>query len=193
MRRCARVSVVAMVGAMTLGGCSGASDSGESDEAVAVAFDPIVGGTPATSYPEAALLDIDVPLDGGTYWACSATVIAPRVVLTAGHCVDGHAKWEVYSGSQYRLSTTAVTYDWHEDGGATVDPAKHDVGLVFLGSDIVLSSYPAIAAAPVAAGTSVVNVGRIASGTFTNSLYEASGPVTSARPRATRTTTRLRT
>jgi V8-like Glu-specific endopeptidase len=175
-----RLSLAVLAGIFSLLGCSGST--GTTDEPVGASFEPIVGGVPATAYPEAAFLNIDVPAAGGTYWACSGTVIAPRVVLTAGHCVDGHSTWAVFNGSQYRLSTTATTYDWHEDGGTTVDPSHHDIGLVFLASDIVLPSYPTLAATAVAAGTDLVNVGRIASGTFTDSLYEATGPVTSAAP-----------
>lgn len=175
-----RLSLAALAGILSLLGCAGST--GTTDEPVGVSFEPIVGGVPATAYPEAAFLNIDVPAAGGTYWACSATVIAPRVVLTAGHCVDGHSTWAVYNGSEYRLSTSATTYDWHEDGGTTVDPSHHDIGLVFLASDIDLPTYPTLAATPVANGTDLVNVGRIDNGTFTNSLYEATGPVTSAAP-----------
>src|SRR5690349_15848653 len=100
MRRTLLLAVAPLC--FALPACSGADSA--SDDAVAATFEPIVGGVPATDYPEAALLNIDVPANGGSYSACSATVIAPRVVLTAGHCVTRHSKWEVYDGSQYRLS-----------------------------------------------------------------------------------------
>jgi hypothetical protein len=157
--------------------CTAAVDSGSEDEPVGVSAEPIIGAVPAASYSEAAILNIDVPASGGVFWACSAAVIAPRVVLTAGHCVDGHSKWQVVSGTQSRLSTTAVTYDWHENGAKTINPAHHDIGLVFLGSDIALSSYPKLATAPLANGALVTNVGRIDNGALTNRLYEAPGPV----------------
>ena len=93
--------------------------------------------------------------------------------------MDQHTTWKVYNGSQVRASTSAATYDWHEDGGTTVDPTHHDIGLVFLSSDVVLSSYPAIATGPVGAPMQVVNVGRVLNGAVTNNLYEATGPIIS--------------
>ena len=56
----------------------------------------IVGGVRASDHPEAVLVD----MDGA---ACSGSLIAPRVVLTAGHCVDGSSVWTItapYAGGQ---------------------------------------------------------------------------------------------
>src|SRR5512146_1404222 len=107
-----------------------ACSSDYSDATPSVDFEAIIGGTAATAYPEAAYLNIDMSQSGG--YACTGTLIAPRVVLTAGHCVDGHAVWEVYVGSAYRRATSAAVYEWNENGADTVNPEHHDVGLVFL-------------------------------------------------------------
>jgi V8-like Glu-specific endopeptidase len=78
------------------------TDTTEADgEAVAVSVEPIIGATVAVAYPEAAILDIDRGTSG-TWYACSATLIAPRVVLTAGHCVDGHKQWKVYVQNEWQ-------------------------------------------------------------------------------------------
>ena len=45
---------------------------------------PIVNGAPATNYPEAVLINSKTAAGG---FSCSGSMIAPRVVLTAGHCV----------------------------------------------------------------------------------------------------------
>src|SRR5262245_21596879 len=65
----------------------------------------IVGGTVASAYPEAALVDL---LRGGRLVAaCSGSVIAPRVVLTAGHCVDGFDGWRITAPYASRQTSTA--------------------------------------------------------------------------------------
>lgn len=142
-------------------------------------MEAIVGGVSATAtYPEAALLNMTST--AGLGYACSATLIAPKVVLTAGHCVDGMASWQVYVGTNLRTSTHGETYDWAENGASTVNPAHHDIGLVYLDQAITLASYPTLATAKVANGTSALNVGRILNGTLTNSLYDAAVTVSDA-------------
>lgn len=134
-------------------------------------IEPIIGGTAASAYPEAAYLNIDLTTSGG--YACSGVLIAPKVVLTAGHCVDTHSKWEVYVGGAYRLSTDAVTYDWNENGAEQVNPAHHDLGLVFLCDAIKLASYPTISKVSAASGAKAINVGRVLNGVVKSSDYQA--------------------
>jgi V8-like Glu-specific endopeptidase len=165
--------VCALVGAVV--GCSGASQSSEES---GMAGEPIIGGTLASQYPEAAYLNIDFTAAGG--YLCSATLIAPKVVLTAGHCVDTHSKWEVHVGAASQVSTSGVTYDWNEHGASTVNPLHHDIGLVFLAQSIPIPGYPTIAAAPLADGSKVTNVGRIKDGAITNALYAADTTVKAA-------------
>jgi hypothetical protein len=147
--------------------------------ATAVSVAPIIGGVLATDYPEAATLDMDKGASG-TYYACSGTLVAPRVVLTAGHCVDGHKTWDVYVQGEYRSSTTAVTYDWAEGGATSVNPNHHDIGLVFLGQPITLAVYPTLATTISPDGTKVSNIGRIRDGVFTSTSYRASTTVSGA-------------
>ena len=149
-----------------------ASDHETSEHPVSIAVEPIIGGVLAVDYPEAAVLDIDRGTSGSWY-GCSATLIAPRAVLTAGHCIDTHSKWSVQVHGEVRVSTTALTYDWAESGAESVNPNHHDIGLVFLDEPIALASYPTLASAPLPDGSAVVNVGRIADGTFTWSSYQA--------------------
>jgi hypothetical protein len=139
------------------------------------ASEPIVGGKVASSFPEAAYLNIDMTPTGG--YACSAALIAPSVVLTAGHCVDGHKTWEVHVGSSVTTSTSATTYDWAEHGSTTVNPAHHDIALVFLPTPISIAAYPSLARAPLGAGATVTNVGRVLDGSITATLYAADSTV----------------
>lgn len=126
--------------------------------------DAIIGGKAATAYPEAVLVDM---ANGGQVTSiCSGALIAPKVVLTAGHCVHGYDGWSVkapFAGNQQAFATGAATYDWNNDG-QYVDPNQHDVGLVFLDQPIQLASYPTLATQRVAWNSKVQNIGRIDNG-----------------------------
>lgn len=155
--------------------CAGDIAESEDEGNVSAVMEPIIGGVSATAtYPEAVLLNMKTA--AGVGYSCSATVIAPTVVLTAGHCVDGMVSWEVYAGSNYRKSTKGETYDWAENGATTVNPLHHDIGLVYLTEAIVLSSYPVLAQTKQVDGTKALSVGRVLDGTVTNSLWDA--PIT---------------
>lgn len=156
--------------------CGGASAE---DEASPTA-EGIIGGSVASAYPEAAYLDIDQTATRG--YACSGVLIAPNVVLTAGHCVDTHSVWEVHVGGAYRISTSAITYDWSEQGAEQVNPAHHDLGLVFLCDGVKLAAYPDISAAVVETGAEAISVGRVLNGVVKSGDYQVA---TTLRPGGT--------
>jgi hypothetical protein len=119
---------------------------------------PIVNGSPASAYTEAALIN-------APGFICSGAVIAPRVALTAGHCVVGASTWTVvtpYAGNQSAKGSKAWTD--YASTGDTVNPSTLDVAVIILDKAINLSSYPKLATSAAAAGTKAVNVGRIRNG-----------------------------
>jgi secreted trypsin-like serine protease len=72
----------------------------------------IVGGTPAAiaDFPSLAYIQAEEdPHDG---FACTGTVIAPRVVLTAGHCVEDIETGHLTPAHDYRVATGVA--DLHE-------------------------------------------------------------------------------
>jgi MYXO-CTERM domain-containing protein len=153
--------------------CSAPADM---QEPVGVSEEAIVNGVTASSYPEAALVDMYQGGQLGAY--CSGSVIAPRVVLTAGHCVTGEVgfqpdNWAVtapYNGKQKAKATGALTYDWTVNFG-TVSPTLHDIGLIFLDTPITISpsQCPVIASTELPDQSQIVNIGRIKSGTLSKS------------------------
>ena len=137
----------------------------------------IIGGTVASMYPEAIL--VDMYQNGQMAAACSGSLIAPQVVLTAGHCVDGFDEWHIkapFAKNQTAVSYDAETYDWNEGDAEVVNPDHHDVALIYLPSPIVISSYPQIAQVPVSTEP-VVNIGRIQDGTFSQTALFVGDPI----------------
>ncbi len=61
-------------------GCAGPLPVGERSSA-------IIGGTLDTGDPQVVLL-ISYPTDESTYFTCTASVLAPTLLVTAAHCVD---------------------------------------------------------------------------------------------------------
>lgn len=85
--------------------------------------------------------------DGVYYYVCSASLIGPGVVVTAGHCMsNGNGGW--YGGFTYvpayrngdapygvwsNWATAVTSTDWHYGGGGV--PNLHDFGVVMFNTD----------------------------------------------------------
>ena len=159
--------------ALAVAGCSAAPVAPELDGAVGSSPDAIVGGSRATAYPESILVDMDTGY-------CSGSLIAPRVVLTAGHCVAGVRSWTVrapFASNQQARVVEGKTLDWTYDASGYVNPNQHDVGLLYLDRAITLPSYPKLQRSKLANGTQVVNIGRIDNGSLSTSALYVSKPI----------------
>ncbi|HSR34138.1 MAG TPA: trypsin-like serine protease [Anaerolineae bacterium] len=94
-------------------------------------------------HPNVGLMIADI--DGEPQWRCSGTLIAPRVFLTAGHCVGDGA-----TGARVWFDTDLTDNEEYPYGGETSiegmpvphpdynwgDSDPHDVGLVILEEEV---------------------------------------------------------
>lgn len=174
------LSVLSLAAGLAPSGCLSEvpDDLAQEDEQTGQASQEIKNPTTvASAYPEAVLLNGRKQTDPeNIFRACSGSVIAPRVVLTAGHCVLGKSEWQVtapHAGNQTAASVKGIRFDY-TDLSASRNPNQHDIGLVFLDKDIVLP-YPIIA--NTSTGSNILNIGRTNNGAISSTSLFVSQPV----------------
>lgn len=142
----------------------------------------ILGGVPATDYPETTLISFQDAANGN--FACTGVLVAPRLTLTAGHCVASQHGWHVrapYAGNVDVPATRSSLFDYTDRGGDLVFGNEHDVAVLVLDSPINLASYPIIASQPAGDGAAVTDVGRDQGSTISETdVFREQGTVADA-------------
>ncbi len=103
-RRLATVAIVLIGAAPALAGPSAAA-AADAGPVPATAHSSVIGGHSASIDEFPWLADIEGEDAEGHVFGCTGTVVAPRVVLTAGHCVEDLESSTVYSASGYAVAT----------------------------------------------------------------------------------------
>lgn len=137
---------------------------------IASAESDILNGVRADGYEEAVLID---KFESGAWRThCSGAVIAPTVVLTAGHCVGSPLTGEEVAGDwQVRVRAGVVdagpveSRSFHAARAIALgrDGGERDIGLMFLDTPVRLTKWPVLATRSVDQGTPAIALGRMSS------------------------------
>ena len=145
------------------------------------ASEAIRHGSKAFGYPEAVTISFQVGTQG---YVCSGAVVAPYVVLTAGHCVRDAQNITVTAPFAKNQVATGrgdfLDYADNPDRPGNITAATHDVGLIYLDTPIVLESYPGLSQAQPDEGTLVSVIGRKRDGADVLGYLFASSPLAAA-------------
>lgn len=122
-----------------LSGCAATGKGSDADRGGGRKGTPIVNGQETSDYPEAGVL----LMQGQAF--CTGTLVAPRSVLTAGHCVEGQ------DASQFTFGIGAAQDQLDHElsvAGAAAHPGfdmqqlVNDVAVVTLGEDAPINPMP---------------------------------------------------
>lgn len=163
VRSIARILASTTIALFSLTGCAvGSVESGafgsDGVKSSPSTFAEILAGTPATTVTSACVVRTESVL-------CAATLIAPNVVITAGHCAAAHSSWTVVcpnSGdTEARRVTETAVAPTYPGGGAQVDArAGSDLALLRLDQPFAQGAAARIELDPVGSRPRAVAVGR---------------------------------
>jgi secreted trypsin-like serine protease len=113
----------------------------------------IIGGIPTSDYPDCVAVGTD---DG---WCCTGTLVAPNVVVTAGHCVKGGCASRIFVGDDVETPDEgtvvaikdAVSHPEYRPPGS----ATHDLAVLILEDDVDVTPRAIASAKVLGRATSV--------------------------------------
>jgi len=125
---------------------------------------------------------------GAQVGACTGTVIAPRAILTAAHCLQPSAASVLVflgSGPQQTASSFAPHPSWRESS-----PSQFDVGVVLMPADIGRTPKPLLLSRDARAGETAIisGWGKDSGGGTTATLRAGSATITAVAPLTIQTT-----
>jgi secreted trypsin-like serine protease len=114
--------------------------------------DRIIGGIPTSRYPDC------VAVGSKNRWCCTGTLVAPNVVVTAGHCVDGDCADRVFVGEDVTKpqAGTVIPVDDAQSHPEYGPPnLTHDIAVLILSKDAECTPRPIADANMLEKATSV--------------------------------------
>jgi hypothetical protein len=140
---------------MVAGGCAVTAASACSSPDVAVEAQ----AKKATQASSVSIQILDIK--GTTVGSCSGTLIAKNLVLTAGHCAAGAAKWKIDSrGANTTSQATHAVSPWKAFGSDLSHPDHSNIAVLLLDTPIELDAYPKVADSMLADGAKAVRFSR---------------------------------
>jgi hypothetical protein len=133
------VGLAAFSSVVVLSGCAATSGGGSGDSSGGRKGNPIVNGQETSDYPEAGVL----LMQGQAF--CTGTLVAPRSVITAGHCVDGQDPTQFTFGigaTQDQLDSQISVVAGVAHPQFDMQQLVNDVAVITLGEDAPIAPMP---------------------------------------------------